>query len=323
MQREKKRWSTLVDLEAEGETRKWVTLWVINSDCADVWEMERDTPATMSSGLDMSLDDLIKQSKTKPKGGAPSSSGPTRRAAPPAARAAPYPPAGPKAAGGASPYGVYSEHVAAMAGVVPRPRPPPAAAAAAARSLETGTKLHISNLDPGVTVDDVQELFSEIGELKRYSVNYDKDGKSQGTAEVVFARKVDALEAIKRYDGVILDGNPMKIDLIGNNSETSPMPPTAPLLYNPPFPNYPNSVPRRGGQRGQFHQGNGRPGNSQGIGGGPRGFQGSGRPGSGSQGGGGCSQGKTRGNERSRIQKSAADLDAELDQYHAEAVKEK
>lgn len=24
-----------------------------------------------------------------------------------------------------------------------------------------------------------QELFSEIGELKRYSVNYDKDGKSQ------------------------------------------------------------------------------------------------------------------------------------------------
>ncbi|EEC81769.1 hypothetical protein OsI_25456 [Oryza sativa Indica Group] len=193
----------------------------------------------MSSGLDMSLDDLIKQSKTKPKGGAPSSSGPTRRAAPPAARAAPYPPAGPKAAGGASPYGVYSEHVAAMAGVVPRPRPPPAAAA---RSLETGTKLHISNLDPGVTVDDVQELFSEIGELKRYSVNYDKDGKSQGTAEVVFARKVDALEAIKRYDGVILDGNPMKIDLIGNNSETSPMPPTAPLLYNPPFPNYPNRL---------------------------------------------------------------------------------
>ncbi|KAF0908274.1 hypothetical protein E2562_023891 [Oryza meyeriana var. granulata] len=268
----------------------------------------------MSSGLDMSLDDLIKQSKTKPKGGPASSSGPTRRA-PPAARSAPYPPSGLKAAA-ASPYGVYSDHVAAMAGVVPRPPPP------AARSLETGTKLHISNLDAGVTVEDVQELFSEIGELKRYSVNYDKDGKSQGTAEVVFARKVDALEAIKRYDGVILDGKPMKIDLIGNNSEPSPTPPTAPLLYNPPFPNYPNSVPRRGGQRGPF-QGNGHPGSGQGIGGGPRGFQGSGRLGSSSQGSGGRGQGKTRGNERNRGQKSAADLDAELDQYHAEAVKEK
>jgi len=50
-----------------------------------------------------------------------------------------------------SPYGVYSEHIAAMAAVAP-PQP------AAARSLETGTKLHISNLDAGVTVEDVQVL---------------------------------------------------------------------------------------------------------------------------------------------------------------------
>ncbi|KAG8081113.1 hypothetical protein GUJ93_ZPchr0007g6367 [Zizania palustris] len=275
----------------------------------------------MSSGLDMSLDDLIKQSKAKPKGGGPaSSSGPIRRA-PPASRAAPYLPAGPKAAAtAASPYGVYSEHVAAMTAVAPRPPP------TAVRSLETGTKLHVSNLDASVTVDDVQELFSEIGELKRYSVNYDKDGKSQGTAEVVFARKVDALDAIKRYDGVLLDGKPMKIDLIRSNSEPSPAPPTAPLLYNSPFPNYntiPHSAPQRGGQRGPF-QGNGRPGSIQGIGGGPRGiFQGGGRSGSSSQGNGDRGQGKPRGQEWNRVQKSAADLDAELDKYHAEAVKQK
>lgn len=48
-------------------------------------------PGTMSSGLDMSLEDLIKQSKSKPKSNPASSSGPARRA-PPAARAAPYPP---------------------------------------------------------------------------------------------------------------------------------------------------------------------------------------------------------------------------------------
>lgn len=52
-------------------------------------------PGTMSSGLDMSLDDLIKQSKSRPKSNPASSSGPARRA-PPAARAAPYPPAAPK-----------------------------------------------------------------------------------------------------------------------------------------------------------------------------------------------------------------------------------
>uniref|UniRef100_J3MJM3 RRM domain-containing protein n=1 Tax=Oryza brachyantha TaxID=4533 RepID=J3MJM3_ORYBR len=270
----------------------------------------------MSSGLDMSLDPPARAAPYPPPGPKVLPVRTTAPLASPGPSALPSPPQETAASAGASPYGVYSEHVAAMAGVVPRPSPN------SARSLETGTKLHISNLDAGVTVEDVQELFSEIGELKRYSVNYDKDGKSQGTAEVVFARKVDALEAIKKYDGVVLDGKPMKIDLIGTNSEPSPTPPTAPLLYNPPFPNYPNSVPRRVGQRGPF-QGNVRPGSGQGIGGGPRGFQGNGRPGSSSQGSGGRGQGKNRGNDRNRVQKSAADLDAELEQYHAEAVKEK
>jgi hypothetical protein len=52
-------------------------------------------PVTMSSDLDMSLDDLIKQSKSRPKASPASSSGPAHRALQ-AARAAPYPPAAPK-----------------------------------------------------------------------------------------------------------------------------------------------------------------------------------------------------------------------------------
>ncbi|KAJ1288692.1 hypothetical protein BS78_02G107500 [Paspalum vaginatum] len=255
----------------------------------------------MSSGLDMSLDDLIKQSKSRPKANptAPSSGpGPARRAPPPA-RAVPYPPAAPKARAAAdSPYGVYSDHIAAMAAVAPPP-------VATARSLETGTKLHISNLDAGVTVEDVQELFSEVGELKRYSMNYEKDGKSKGTAEVVFARKVDALDAIKRYNGVLLDGKPMNIELIGNNAEPSPMPP---LIHNRPLQSYNDiqfSVPQvqRGGQR--------------------RAPQGNGRGGGNSQSSGGRGERKGRGQDRNRTPISAADLDDELDKYHAAAVKEK
>ncbi|TVU39910.1 hypothetical protein EJB05_13354 [Eragrostis curvula] len=244
----------------------------------------------MSSGLDMSLDDLIKKSKSRPKANPPSSSGPARRA-PQAARAAPYPPAGPKGRAADSPYGIYADHVAALAAAPPPP--------ASARSLETGTKLYISNLDPGVTIEDVQELFSEVGDLKRYSVNYDQDGRSKGTAEVVFARKVDALDAIKKYDGVLLDGKPMKIELIGHNSEPPPM---VPLIHNRPLQNYGeihNSAPQRGGRRGNV------------------------RPGSSNQSSGGRGQGKGRGQDRNRAHVSASDLDAELDKYHAEAVKEK
>ncbi|KAK1680898.1 hypothetical protein QYE76_041746 [Lolium multiflorum] len=272
----------------------------------------------MSSGLDMSLDDLIMQSKSRPRA-SPSlafSSGPTRRAAP-SARTMPYPPSAPKPAAADSPYGIYSEHVAAMA---TSPPPPPVAAP---RTLETGTKLHVSNLNASVTVEDVQELFSEIGELKRYSVNYDKDGKSQGSAEVVFARKVDALDAIERYNGVQLDGKPMKIELIGTKTEPYS---TVPLLYNHVSSNYnaiPNSLPQRGGPIGPFH-GNGCPGGSGQGGAGQRGIsRGSGRPGNTVQGGGGRGQGRARGHGRNRVQASAADLDAELEQYHASAVKQK
>ncbi|KAF7015700.1 hypothetical protein CFC21_029471 [Triticum aestivum] len=246
----------------------------------------------MSSGLNMSLDDLIKQSKSRPKANPAFSSGPTRRAAP-SARTMPYPPSAPKAATADSLYGVYSEHVAAMATSPPPP-------VAGPQALETGTKLHISNLDSSVTVEDVQ-----------------------GSAEVVFARKVDALDAIERYNGVLLDGKPMKIELIGNKTEPHP---TEPLMYNGTSSNYnatPNSLLQRGDPRGPFH-GNGRSGGSGQGGAGKRGmFQGNVRPGNTVQDGGGRGQGRARGHDRSRVPASAADLDAELEQYHAAAVKQK
>lgn len=37
----------------------------------------------------------------------------------------------------------------------------------------------------------------------------------QGSAEVIFTRKSEALQALKRYNNVRLDGKPMKIEVIG------------------------------------------------------------------------------------------------------------
>jgi len=66
-----------------------------------------------------------------------------------------------------------------------------------------------------------QDLFSEVGKLRQAFVKFDKNGRSTGSAEVVFNDRASALEAIKRYNGVPLDGKPMKLSLVTKRGSRS------------------------------------------------------------------------------------------------------
>jgi THO complex subunit 4 len=81
--------------------------------------------------------------------------------------------------------------------------------------IEKTAKLYISNLDFGVSNQDIKELFSEFGLLKKYAVNFAATGQSLGTAEVLFANRASAINAVKKYNNVPLDGRPMKLEVAG------------------------------------------------------------------------------------------------------------
>ncbi|KAJ4704717.1 THO complex subunit 4A-like [Melia azedarach] len=237
----------------------------------------------MTSALDMSLDDIIKSNKkssSRGRGGRGSGLGPARRSF----------------KHGANQTAPYSKPVQAPVATWQHDMFVDGAAAFPSRSarsssIETGTKLYISNLEYGVSNEDIKDLFSEVGDLKRYFVHFDRSGRSKGTAEVVFTRRADAMAAVKKYNDVQLDGKPMKIEIIGRNIVT---PAAAPPTTNGVYGNQ-NGVSRSRQRR-------------EGAIGRPR------RGGRGGRGG----HGRVRG-QGGKTNFSLEDLDADLEKYHQEA----
>ena len=145
--------------------------------------------------------------------------------------------------------------------------------------ISGGSTLHISNLDFGVNNQDIGELFGEFGAIRRFAVHFDQMGRSLGTAEVHYLDHRDAMRALTKYNGVPLDGRPMRIEISGNIARGSLA--AATMRSGASF------GPRTGGPRrgGGMNRGNNR-------------------------GGGGG-----RGGNRKSEPPSKEDLDAELDSF--------
>jgi len=229
--------------------------------------------------MDKSLDDIIAEKRSKnpaPRRGAGGARRGNRRGSTNSA---------PRRSNGGVPSGPW-RHDMFSAGGASRNAPKPL------MGIPTGGihKLIISNLDYGVTDNDIRELFGEFGSMDSACIHFDSNGCSLGSAQVIYTNRAAAIKAKQQYDGVHLDRRPMKISLDGSGG------------FGGGLLGRPTPVKRLSGAYGGGRQQSG----------GGRGGQGRG----GARGGRG-GRGGSSGGSRNEKPKSAEELDKELDTYLA------
>ncbi|KAF3781274.1 Nuclear cap-binding protein subunit 2 [Nymphaea thermarum] len=80
-------------------------------------------------------------------------------------------------------------------------------------ALQTSTTIYIGNMSFYTTEEQVYELFSRAGEIKKIIMGLDKNTKTPcGFSFVIFYSRDDAEDAVKYVSGTILDDRPIRVD---------------------------------------------------------------------------------------------------------------
>src|SRR5215212_8238035 len=75
------------------------------------------------------------------------------------------------------------------------------------------SKVFVGNLDFNTTRDEVQSLFSQIGEIKDVFLPMDREsGRPRGFAFVEFTADEDAAKAIEKFNGYELGGRALRVN---------------------------------------------------------------------------------------------------------------
>lgn len=73
--------------------------------------------------------------------------------------------------------------------------------------------VRVSNLHFEVSEEDLRCLFESVGTVRHVHIDYDRSGRSNGTAKVIFGDSSQANEALKRFEGIPLDGQSLHLEL--------------------------------------------------------------------------------------------------------------
>ncbi|KAJ2855906.1 hypothetical protein J3B02_001907 [Coemansia erecta] len=258
----------------------------------------------MSVYLDKSLDDIIKESgprghKTNRRGG--NSGNQSNRNSPYARRDG-----GVQKRGGNKQNQNQNQNQAQMTAQSMMFNPAAFLAAAQQQNQSSG-KIIVSNLDYGVTADDLRTLFSQVGPVSRASLHFGPNGKSKGSGEITFKNAVHATMAVEKYHGVTLDGRAMRIEVAFNPMAVAPMMIPS-MMPGPMMPNVNANTNNRGRKAGGGRStGNSSNNNNSNAGGNRRN--------NGRRMGGGGRRNNKSGKEKDSTSVTKESLDADLDSY--------
>ncbi|CAE6347172.1 unnamed protein product [Rhizoctonia solani] len=103
-------------------------------------------------------------------------------------------------------------------------RGPGPASTAGTPAQSVAQKIMVSGLPPDVNEEQIKELFqSTVGALSSVQLNFDSQGRSKGTATVIFQKKGDANKAFAQYNNRLIDGKrPMKIEIVMDPTKVPP-----------------------------------------------------------------------------------------------------
>ncbi|KAI9787112.1 MAG: hypothetical protein M1839_003347 [Geoglossum umbratile] len=84
-------------------------------------------------------------------------------------------------------------------------------------------KIIVSNLPADVNETQVKDYFSNtVGPVKKVLITYGPNGVSRGIATVIFNRAVHANRALEELNGILVDGRPMKVEMVLDAARAPP-----------------------------------------------------------------------------------------------------
>ena len=115
---------------------------------------------------------------------------------------------------------------------------------AAQKETVIGTKLFVGNLNFDTTKDELESLFSEIGQVTDCFLPTDREtGRPRGFAFVEYSDELSAANAVEKFDGYELGGRNLRVNeaeerrrapraprSFGGGGGGDPMPPGGPVV---------------------------------------------------------------------------------------------